>query len=176
MNPVNPRFSTFNKPSCGGLLKPDRRTNRVCVEASPETVFFPTYLLYLLLSLSKSQNSTFKIWPNSKLAELKKKSWPKLQLVEIDHDRHEGRAAGVSHDSPRTPNVHISGPRRFKHHQNSTKRPPRERKKKEKCGGGGKKSAKFWAHHPSGPQITKNTIISTVVITMIIKVTIISII
>ena len=27
-------------------------------------------------------------------------------------------AARVSHHSPRTPNVHISGPRRFKHHQN----------------------------------------------------------
>ena len=60
-------------------------------------------------------------------------------------------AAGASHDSPRTPNVHISGPRRFKHHQNFTKRPPREGRKKEKCGRRGKKkSAKFWASHPSG--------------------------
>ena len=53
---------------------------------------------------------------------------------------------------PRTPNVHISGPRRFKNPtKNSTKGPPRERRKKENCGGGGKKSAKFWAPHPSGP-------------------------
>ena len=49
-------------------------------------------------------------------------------------------AAGASHDNPRTPNVHISGPRRFKHHQNSTKGPPRERRKKENCGGRGKES------------------------------------
>ena len=65
-------------------------------------------------------------------------------------------AAGASHDSPRTPNVHISGPRRFKHHQNSTKKTKRESKlwrEREK------KSAKFWAPtlrgstlpHPSGP-------------------------
>ena len=43
-------------------------------------------------------------------------------------------AAGASHDSPRTPNVNISGPRRFKHHQNSTRREG----KKENCGGRGK--------------------------------------
>ena len=30
------------------------------------------------------------------------------------------------HDSPRTPNVHISWPQHFKHNQNSTRRPPRE--------------------------------------------------
>ena len=45
------------------------------------------------------------------------------------------KAAGVSHDNQRTPNVHISGPRRFKHHQNSTRRPPGKRKKR----------ANFWA-------------------------------
>ena len=69
-------------------------------------------------------------------------------------------AARASHDSPRTPNVHISGPRRFKHHQNSTKGPPGERRKKERkkdnCGGRGKKSAKFRTStlrglHPTGP-------------------------
>ena len=44
---------------------------------------------------------------------------------------------GLAHDSPRTPNVHISGHLRFKHHQNSTKGPP-ERKKKARsvCVGG----------------------------------------
>ena len=31
-------------------------------------------------------------------------------------------AAGASHDSPRTPNVHIWAHRRFQHHQNSTKK------------------------------------------------------
>ena len=54
-----------------------------------------------------------------------------------------------AHDSPRTPNVHISGPRRFKHHQNSTKE-PQERERRKKIVGEGKKSAKFWAPHPSG--------------------------
>ena len=54
----------------------------------------------------------------------------------------------LAHDSPRTPNVHIWGSRRFKNHQNSTRRPPRETWNFlwER-----KKSAKFWAPHPSGP-------------------------
>ena len=56
-------------------------------------------------------------------------------------------AQGLAHDSPRTPNVHISRPRRLKHHQ---KRTPRERKKKDNCGGRREKRAKFWASHPSG--------------------------
>ena len=38
--------------------------------------------------------------------------------------------AGASHDSPESPNVHMSG----KHHQNSTKGPPRQGEKNEKCG------------------------------------------
>ena len=41
--------------------------------------------------------------------------------------------------------VHISGPRRFKHHQNSTNRHPDRHKKSEMVAGEGKKSAKFWA-------------------------------
>ena len=40
---------------------------------------------------------------------------------------HQTGPPGLAHDSPRTPNVHISGPLRFKHHQNSTRRPPREK-------------------------------------------------
>ena len=48
----------------------------------------------------------------------------------------------ASHDNPRTPNVHISGPRRFKHHQNSTKGPPREGEKNDNCGGRVKKKAR----------------------------------
>ena len=64
-------------------------------------------------------------------------------------------AARVSHDSPKTPNVHISGPGASINHPNSTKRP---QEKKENCGGRGQK--KFWAFgaphftsgpHPSGP-------------------------
>ena len=61
------------------------------------------------------------------------------------------RTAGASHDSPRTPNVHISGTWRFKHHQNSTKRPPRERTKKEKCGGKGGKKSDILGPPPFGP-------------------------
>ena len=68
----------------------------------------------------------------------------------------------ASHDSPRTPNVHISGPRRFKHHQNSMRRHPREGRKNENCGGRvKKKSAKccpptlrgptLRGPHPAGP-------------------------
>ena len=51
------------------------------------------------------------------------------------------------------PNVHISGSRRFKHHQNSTKRPPREREERKKTvAGEGKKARNFGpptlrAHH-----------------------------
>ena len=68
---------------------------------------------------------------------------------------HQTGPPGLAHDSLRTPNVHISRPRRFKHHQNSTKG-PRERKKKENCGGKReKKSAKFWDPHPSGLQTSR---------------------
>ena len=52
---------------------------------------------------------------------------------------------------PESLNVHISGFRPSKHHQNSTKGPPRERRKNENCGGEGKKSAKFWAVRRRGP-------------------------
>ena len=51
------------------------------------------------------------------------------------------QAAGFSHDSPRIPNVHINGSRRFKH-QNSTRRPPEGERKWERER---EKSAKFWA-------------------------------
>ena len=56
--------------------------------------------------------------------------------------------------NPRTPNVHISGPRCFQ--QNSTKRRRREKRKEEHGGGKGKKDPTFWAstlqgiHNPSG--------------------------
>ena len=63
-------------------------------------------------------------------------------------------AAGASHDSTRTPNVHISMQRRFKHHQNSTKGNPREGKK-ENCGRRGKKARNFGPHHPSGPHFSR---------------------
>ena len=65
----------------------------------------------------------------------------------------KGRAAGVSHDSPRTPNVHIEGSRRFKHHQNSTRRPPeREREKERKWGREREKKREILGNPPpSGP-------------------------
>ena len=63
------------------------------------------------------------------------------------------RAAGASHDSPRTPNVHISGPRRFKHHQNSTKRPQERGRKEERIlrRDRGKKARNFGPPHPANP-------------------------
>ena len=51
----------------------------------------------------------------------------------------------VSHDSPRTPNVHIWGSRRFKHHQNSLRRPQRNGKR-----------AKFLALHLLAPPFGPN--------------------
>ena len=81
-------------------------------------------------------------------------SWRKLQLSPKKHCPLDFHLPGASHDSPRTPNVHISGPGA----SNTTKiqrkegpLPPRERRKKEKCGGRRKKSAKCWPPHPSGP-------------------------
>ena len=60
----------------------------------------------------------------------------------------------VFHDTPRTPNVHISGHRRFKHHQNSTEGPPREGGKNENCGGrGNKKTRNFGPPTLRGPTL-----------------------
>ena len=62
-------------------------------------------------------------------------------------------AAPKPHDSLSTPNVHIRGSRRFKHHQNSTREPPEEDRIRVKMRAGeGKKSAKFWAPHRSPPR------------------------
>ena len=63
---------------------------------------------------------------------------------------HQTGPPGLAHDSPRTPNVHISGPRRFKHHQNSTNGPQEKKEERKLWREYGKKSAKFWAPHPSG--------------------------
>ena len=64
---------------------------------------------------------------------------------------HQTGPPGLAHDNPRTPNVHISGPLRFQHHQNSTRRHPERHRKSETVAGKGRKSAKFFAPHPSGP-------------------------
>ena len=49
-------------------------------------------------------------------------------------------AASASHDSPRTPNVNISGPGGFKYHQNSTKVHRNSEEKMKIMAGEGKKS------------------------------------
>ena len=49
---------------------------------------------------------------------------------------------------PRTPNVHIGGSRRFKHHQNSTKRHPE--RQKERNGGGRRKKKREILGGPAG--------------------------
>ena len=54
--------------------------------------------------------------------------------------------ARALHDSP-----NISGPRRFKHHQNSTKGPPKRGRKEEHCGGRGEKTRNFGLPTLLGP-------------------------
>ena len=71
---------------------------------------------------------------------------------------HQTGPPGLAHDSPRTPNVHISGHRRFKHHQNSTKKTKRDGKRIKNCGGRGKKSAKFWAPTVRAPTLRAPTL------------------
>ena len=76
-----------------------------------------------------------------------------IELAEVEIGRSRNcpvetdRADGARTRQPGTPNVHISGPRRFKHHQNSTRRTPkREKEERTNCSAGrGKKRAKFWA-------------------------------
>ena len=60
------------------------------------------------------------------------------------------QAAGASHDSPRTPNVHISGPHRFKHHQNSTKGPQESERRKKIVAEEGKKKREILGPTPFG--------------------------
>ena len=61
---------------------------------------------------------------------------------------------GLAHDSPRTPNVHISGPQRFKTPTKFFERIPREGKKNENCGRRARKSEILGPHlselHPRG--------------------------
>ena len=62
-------------------------------------------------------------------------------------------AARASHDSPRTPNVHILGTNASKHHQNSTRRHPERGKKKRKWRGGRGNKRKFLCSPPFGAQL-----------------------
>ena len=61
---------------------------------------------------------------------------------------HQTGPPGLAHDSPRTPNVHISGPLRFKHHQNSTRRHPETHN--ENGGRKGKKKREMLGPPPFG--------------------------
>ena len=58
---------------------------------------------------------------------------------------------GLAHDSPRTPNVHISGHLRFKRPPKFHEKTPERHRNSETVAEKGRKSAKFWAPHPSGP-------------------------
>ena len=60
-------------------------------------------------------------------------------------------AAGASHNSPRTPSVHISGPRRFKHHHNSTRRHPERHRKSKTVGRKRKRKRALRGPTPAGP-------------------------
>ena len=66
---------------------------------------------------------------------------------------HQTGPPGLAHDSPRTPNVHISGPLRFKTPPKFHEKTPKRHRKSETVAGKGRKSAKFWAPHHlrSGP-------------------------
>ena len=59
-------------------------------------------------------------------------------------------AAGVSHDSPRTPNVHISGHLRFKTPPKFHEKTPRETQKQRNGGGKGKKKREILGPPPIG--------------------------
>ena len=74
------------------------------------------------------------------------------RITKIYQRRGPEMSAGASHDNPRTPNVHMRGSRRFKHHQNSTRKPS-ERQKERKWEREGKKSAKFCSPTLRGPTL-----------------------
>ena len=78
-----------------------------------------------------------------------RKSWNQFKGYDSRSLRYVN-AASAPNDNPRTPNVHISGPRRFKHHQKSTKGPPREGEKKENCGGRSGKKREILGSPPFG--------------------------
>ena len=101
------------------------------------------------------------------VASWPKSNWPKSKLaeVEIGRSRLDGvcsvssfsLSSGASRDNPRTPNVHISGPRRFKHHQNSTDQQEREKRMKT-VAGEGKKERNFGPPALRGPTLRGPTL------------------
>ena len=62
-----------------------------------------------------------------------------------------GGAAGVSHDSPRTPNVHISGPLHFKNTKIQREDTQRDTKRTNFAAGEGKKSEILGGPAKGGP-------------------------
>ena len=54
-------------------------------------------------------------------------------------------------EAPAAPNVHVSGPRRFKHHQNSTRRHPRETQQERKWGREREKKSEILGGPVEGP-------------------------
>ena len=65
---------------------------------------------------------------------------------------HQTGPPGLAHE-PQTPNVHISGFRPSKHHQNSTRRHPERHNENETVAGKGRKSAKFGPPTLRGPTL-----------------------
>ena len=63
-------------------------------------------------------------------------------------------AAGLAHDSLRTPNVHISAPELQTPPKFHEKTPQREEERMKFPVGERKKSTKFWAPNPSGPTLS----------------------
>ena len=92
------------------------------------------------------------VWPKSRMDRPKFRVF--LSLTSHNFCARGFGASGASHDSERTPNVHISGPRRLKNNrQKSTRRHPERQKNNEMGAGEGKKKAKFWDPHPSGLRV-----------------------
>ena len=86
----------------------------------------------------------------------------KHKKVSVFFEGVAGGRRGFTHDSPRTPNVHISGPWRFEHHQNSTKGPQeRERRKKIVAGGGKKKARNFGPPTLRGSTLLGSTLLGS---------------
>ena len=68
-------------------------------------------------------------------------------------------ASRVSNDSPRTPNVHISGPGDSKHHPKFNERTPKRGRKERKLWQERKKGQNFGPPtHPSGPHFCMNCV------------------
>ena len=67
-----------------------------------------------------------------------------------DHTKLQTGPPGLAHDSPRTPNVHISGHLRFKTPPKFYEKTPRETQKERNGGGKGKKKREILGLHPFG--------------------------